>query len=103
MICKMYINCLVTKLCLTLFDPMDHTVAHQAPLSMGFPRKEYWSGCHFLLQCINKDILKSKAYSNAFNMLPFKGKSMKPKVGQKRLNLFFYFRFLIICVNNLMY
>ena len=20
------------------------TVAHQAPLSMGFPRKEYWSG-----------------------------------------------------------
>ena len=29
------------------------TVAHQAPLSMGFPRQEYWSGlCHFLLQVI---------------------------------------------------
>ena len=28
------------------------TVAHQAPLSMGFPRKEYWSACRFLLQGI---------------------------------------------------
>ena len=26
------------------------TVACQAPLSMGFPRQEYWSGLHFLLQ-----------------------------------------------------
>ena len=24
----------------------------QAPLSMGFPRQEYWSGCHFLYQGI---------------------------------------------------
>ena len=29
---------LVTKLCLILCDPMT-TVAHQAPLSMGFPRQ----------------------------------------------------------------
>ena len=28
--------------CLTLCDPW--TVAHQAPLSMGFSRQEYWSG-----------------------------------------------------------
>ena len=28
------------------------TVAHQAPLSMGFSRQEYWSGLHFLLQGI---------------------------------------------------
>ena len=28
------------------------TVAHQAPLSMGFSRQEYWSGCHALLQGI---------------------------------------------------
>ena len=28
------------------------TVVHQAPLSMGFPRQEHWSGCHFLLQGI---------------------------------------------------
>ena len=26
------------------------TVARQAPLSMGFSRQEYWSGCHSLLQ-----------------------------------------------------
>jgi len=32
---------LVTKLCLTL------CVACQAPLSMGFPRQEYWSGLPF--------------------------------------------------------
>ena len=28
------------------------TVAHQAPLSMGFPRQESGVGCHFLLQGI---------------------------------------------------
>ena len=28
------------------------TVARQSPLSMGFPRKENWRGCHFLLQGI---------------------------------------------------
>ena len=28
------------------------TVAHQAPLSMGFSRQEYWLGCHALLQGI---------------------------------------------------
>ena len=30
---------------LTLWDPMDHS--RQAPLSMGFPRQEYWSGLPF--------------------------------------------------------
>ena len=38
-------SCLVTKSCLTLVSPW--TVAHQAPLSLGFPRKEYWSGLPF--------------------------------------------------------
>ena len=28
------------------------TIAHQAPLSMGFSRQEYWNGCHALLQGI---------------------------------------------------
>ena len=32
----------VTQSCPTLSDPM--TAAHQAPLSMGFSRQEYWSG-----------------------------------------------------------
>ena len=33
------------KSCPTLVTPW--TVAHQAPLSMGFPRQEYWSGLSF--------------------------------------------------------
>ena len=37
----MYCCCLVAKLCLILLQPW--TVASQAPLSMGFPRQEYWS------------------------------------------------------------
>ena len=36
---------LVTKSCLTLETLW--TVAHQAPLSMGFPRQEYWSELPF--------------------------------------------------------
>ena len=34
-------------LCVSLW-----TIAYQVPLSMGFSRQEYWSGCHFLLQGI---------------------------------------------------
>ena len=41
---------LVAKLYLTLAVPQ--TVARQAPLSMGFSRREYWVGCHFHLQRI---------------------------------------------------
>ena len=37
--------CLVTKSRLTLFDPMDYS--HHAPLSMGFPRQQFWSGLPF--------------------------------------------------------
>ena len=36
---------LVAKLCPTLATPW--TVAHQAPLSMGFSRQEYWNGLPF--------------------------------------------------------
>ena len=37
--------CLVATLCPTLATPW--TVASQAPLSMRFPRQEYWSGLSF--------------------------------------------------------
>ena len=36
------------KSCLTLANPW--TVACQAPLSLGSPRQECWSGCHSGLQ-----------------------------------------------------
>ena len=41
---------LVSKSCPILATPW--TVAHQAPLSVGFSRQEYWSGLPFLLQGI---------------------------------------------------
>ena len=41
----MYGGGLVAKTCLTLETPW--TVAHQAPLSVGFCRQEYWSGLPF--------------------------------------------------------
>ena len=41
----------MAKSCLTLVTPW--TVAHQAPLSMEFPRQEYWSGLPFPSPIIN--------------------------------------------------
>ena len=38
--CTHYVHATLLQSCLTLCDPM--TVAHQAPLSMGFSRQEYW-------------------------------------------------------------
>ena len=50
--CKVFKNakpfcccCLVAQTSLTFATPW--TVAHQAPLSMGFSRQEYWSGLPF--------------------------------------------------------
>ena len=39
------LSSLVAKSCPTLATPW--TVAHQAPMSMGFSRQEYWSGLPF--------------------------------------------------------
>ena len=39
-------------LCHVQLFVIPRTVAHQAPLSMGFSRQEYWSGLHLLLQGI---------------------------------------------------
>ena len=37
------------RICSVMFDSATPwMVAHQAPLSMGFPRQEYWSGLPFL-------------------------------------------------------
>ena len=42
----------VTELCLTLVTPW--TVACQAPLSMEFPRQEYWNGLHNSIRSYKK-------------------------------------------------
>ena len=51
-ICDSY--CLVAKSCLSLFFFLMSnsfatlwTIAHKSPLSVGFPRQEYWSGLPF--------------------------------------------------------
>ena len=44
------VKVLVIQYCPTLWNPW--TVAHWAPLSMGFSRQGYWSGSHSLLQRI---------------------------------------------------
>ena len=46
-VCAHCCCCWVTQSCLTV---TPWTVAPQAPLSMGFSRKECWSGSHALLQ-----------------------------------------------------
>ena len=38
--------CVCAQLWPTLCNPKD-CIAHQAPLSMGFPRQEYWRGLPF--------------------------------------------------------
>ena len=43
--CTKHIGGLVAKSCPTLMTPW--TVAHQAPLSTGFSRQEYWHGLPF--------------------------------------------------------
>ena len=48
--CDFCCCCLVSKSCLSFATPW--TVAHQAPLSMGFSRKNTGGSCHFLLQGI---------------------------------------------------
>ena len=42
-------SCLVAKWCPTLCNSMDLHVAHQAPLSLEFPRQECWNGLPFPL------------------------------------------------------
>ena len=43
---KIMCVCSATQSCPTLFDPMDCT-ARQTPLSVRFPRQNYWSGSQF--------------------------------------------------------
>ena len=49
---KVKVKMLVAQSCSTFCDPLDWTVARQAPLSMEFSRQEYWSGLPVLLQQI---------------------------------------------------
>ena len=73
---------LVTKSCPTLATPW--TVAHQAPLSMGFPRQEYWSGLSFPpLGDLSNPVIKpmSPSLAGIFLTAEPPGKSLNEIVG----------------------
>ena len=59
----------------------------QAPLSMGFSRQEYWSGCHFLLQRIFL-IQGSKLFLLCF--LPWQSSSLLLELSGKPINDYTY-------------
>ena len=44
--------CKLSHFCRVQLCVIPWTVAHQAPLSVGFSRQEYWNGLHVLLQGI---------------------------------------------------
>ena len=46
-ILRMKVKVLVVQSCLTFYNTMDYRPPHQAPLSMGFSKQEYWSGLSF--------------------------------------------------------
>ena len=68
--------CSVIRVSVTLW-----TVAHQAPLSMGFSRQE-WAGCHALLQGI---FLTQGSNSHLLGLLHFQGGSLPPVLPGKQL------------------
>ena len=68
------------------------TVARQAPPFMGFPRQEYWRGCHFLLQGIfptqgsNPHLLRWQASSLPLSHQGSYGKLNRGYYGNSRDN-----------------
>ena len=46
LVIKLFTYCAQSLSCLQLFLT-PWTIAHKAPLSMGFPRQEYWNGLSF--------------------------------------------------------
>ena len=51
LVTKQHVKCSCVIICVQLFVT-PKTIALQVPLSMGFPRQEYWSGLPFFLQGI---------------------------------------------------
>ena len=70
--------CLVTQSCLTLMTPC--TVAHEATLSMRFPRQEHWSGLPFPSPGIE---LASPALTGEFFTTEPPRKPLRRMVGSK--------------------
>ena len=59
----------VAQSCPTFLQPRGLYVAHQAPLSMGFPRQEYWSGLPFPSPVKNLKIHNTLVHLLILNLL----------------------------------
>ena len=90
-----YLSCLCVcvymyaQSCPTLFNVTPRTAAHQALLSMGFPRQEYWSGLPFptpgdaprdqthmsCISCIGRQILYHWAIMPIISYKSFKART----------------------------
>ena len=70
----------VAQSCLTLCDSMDY-IAHQAPLAMGFPRQEYWSGLPLPPPGESSQETQESFIKRGLNMLP--GVQIIGRRGQK--------------------
>lgn len=63
---------LVDHLCVTFHDPVDY-IAHQNPLSLEFPRQEYWIGLPFpsppdfpsYISCVSSPALPGRFFTAA--------------------------------------
>ena len=64
-------------------DPMDYLV-HQAPLSMGFPRQEYWSGLPFPFPILNYLPVKKRICWKIFQI----GKNGEKNIDKKIEKMF---------------
>ena len=62
------------------------TIAHQAPLSMGLPRQEYWSGLPFLIKSMPPESppLAGEFFFFFFNTTEAPGKLESPLEGIKQ-------------------
>ena len=60
-------ECILSSYCCVWLIETQWTVALQAPLSMGFPRKEYWSGLQFPSPLLSS--ISMKFLSNYFELL----------------------------------
>ena len=78
--------CLIAKPDLSLLRPPELKVACQAPLSMGFPRQEYWNGVPFPSpgDLLNPGIEPaSPAFPGRFSTAEPRGKSLQTNTGNK--------------------
>ena len=88
------VNCVVQSFSCDQLFPTLQIVACQAPLSMGFPRQEYWSELPCLPPGIELPPLLSPALADGFFTTEPPGKP-KTKISLAKFSALFFFSFII--------